>query len=353
MKNAAMRLPPFWKFRTELRRTLVLASIAVFSAAAAFAQSPPKAGEKIVKFETVALPINGFDLRDPLRREFGELEFRGGIEISSTQQGFGGFSGLRVSLDGTRFVSISDRGRWLRGKINYQDTRPIRLSDLEMAPMLGADGQPLALQGWFDTESLAEDGGIFYVGIERVNQIVRFDYGKDGLLARGQAIAVPPEIKTLPYNKGLEALAFVPRDKPLGGTLIAISERGLDANGNILGFLIGGPSPGKFAFTRSNDFDITDAVITFDGDLLILERSFSLLRGAGMRIRRVPLTQVKPGAVIEGSVVFEADRNYQIDNMEGLSIHRGPAGETVLTLISDDNFSPLQRTILLQFTLTR
>jgi len=27
------------------------------------------------------------------------------------------------------------------------------------------------------------------------------------------------------------------------------------------------------------------------------------------------------------------------------------AGETVLTLISDDNFSPIQRTLLLQFTL--
>lgn len=37
--------------------------------------------------------------------------------------------------------------------------------------------------------------------------------------------------------------------------------------------------------------------------------------------------------------------------MEGLGVHRSPQGETVLTLISDDNFSALQRTILLQFTL--
>jgi hypothetical protein len=353
VKNAAMRHRSFWKIRTVPSRTLALASIAVFCAATALAQSPPKLGEKIVKFETTARPINGFDSRDPSRREFGELEFRGGIEISSNQQGFGGFSALRVSPDGTRFISISDRGRWLRGKIIYEGTRPSRISDLEMAPMLGANGIPLAVQGWFDTESLAEDGGILYVGIERVNQIVRFDYGKDGLLARGQPIAVPPEIKSLPYNKGLEAMAFVPKDKPLGGTLIAISERGLDENGNILGFLIGGPSPGKFAFTRSSDFEITDAAITPGGDLLILERSFSLLRGAGMRIRRVPLAQIKPGAVIVGSVVFEADRNYDIDNMEGLSVHRGPEGETVLTLISDDNFNPLQRTILLQFTLKR
>jgi hypothetical protein len=37
--------------------------------------------------------------------------------------------------------------------------------------------------------------------------------------------------------------------------------------------------------------------------------------------------------------------------MEGLSVHRSPSGETVLTLVSDDNFSIIQRTILLQFTL--
>ena len=322
-------------------------------ASAAFAQASPKADEKIIKFEVTAQPLTGFDYRDPLRREFGELEFRGGIELVSNQSGFGGLSALRVSPDGTKFISISDRGRWLRGKFVYDGSRLSRVSDLELAPMLGADGRPLSLQGWFDAESLAEDGGIFYVGIERVNQIVRFDYGKDGLLARGQPVPVPPELKSLPYNKGLEAMVFVPRDKPLGGTLIAISERGLDDNGNIVGFLLGGPSPGKIAFTRSNEFEITDAAITPGGDLLILERSFSLLRGPGMRIRRVPLASVKPGAVIQGSVVFEADRNYQIDNMEGLSVHRGPEGETVLTLISDDNFNPLQRTMLLQFTLKR
>jgi hypothetical protein len=233
----------------------------------------------------------------------------------------------------------------------YEDGRLARIADAEMAPILDWEGKPLALRGWFDTESLAEDGGTLYVGIERVNQIVRFDYGKDGFLARGEPIPVPPEIKSLPYNKGLEAMAFVPRNMPLGGTLIAISERGLDEAGNIRGFLIGGPSPGNIAFTRSNDFDITDAAVTPAQELLILERSFSIARGPGMRIRRFALSAIKPGAVLEGSVVFEADWNYQIDNMEGLAVHTTPEGETVLTLISDDNFNPLQRTLLLQFTL--
>ena len=69
-----------------------------------------------------------------------------------------------------------------------------------------------------------------------------------------------------------------------------------------------------------------------------------------MRIRRVPLSTVRPGALIEGRELIFADMGSQIDNMEGLAVHRTPAGETVLTLISDDNFSAIQRTVLLQFT---
>jgi len=68
-------------------------------------------------------------------------------------------------------------------------------------------------------------------------------------------------------------------------------------------------------------------------------------------MRRVALGEIKPGAVVDGPVLFDVDLGYEIDNMEGLSFHRSAGGETVLTLISDDNFSAVQRTLLLQFTL--
>ena len=41
----------------------------------------------------------------------------------------------------------------------------------------------------------------------------------------------------------------------------------------------------------------------------------------------------------------------QIDNMEGLAVSQDEAGRTILTLVSDDNFSILQRTLILQFAL--
>ena len=94
--------------------------------------------------------------------------------------------------------------------------------------MLGPDGKPITSRGWFDTEALALDGSLVYVGLERVNQILKFDFAKGGTRSRGEAIAVPPPMRKLPYNKGLESLVLVPKGLPLAGSLIAISERGLD-----------------------------------------------------------------------------------------------------------------------------
>ncbi len=77
--------------------------------------------------------------------------------------------------------------------------------------MLGLDGRPLTARGWYDTESLAEDGGIVYVGIERVHRIVRFDFAKRGLVARGAPLALPPAAKKLPSNGSFEASNSCPR----------------------------------------------------------------------------------------------------------------------------------------------
>jgi hypothetical protein len=133
--------------------------------------------------------------------------------------------------------------------------------------------------------------------------------------------------------------------------LVALSERGLDGGGNLIAFLVGGPSPGQFSVRRTDDFDISDAVILPSGGLLVLERKFSLFSGVGIRIRRIALSAIAPGALVDGPTVFTADLGQEIDNMEGIDAHVTPEGDTVLTMVSDDNFSMIQRTLLLQFTL--
>ncbi len=330
---------------TLLFRGLAAACILLFAGPAWPQVAEPPSG-----IEIKSKPIEHFEPRDPARTRFGALEFRGGLELSSTNREFGGLSAIKVSADGAGFIALSDKAQWVRGRIAYRGSAPAGISDAEIAPMLGPDGRALTARGWYDTESLADDGGTLYVGIERVHQIVKFDYARSGLLARAQILPRPAGFARLPSNRGIECLAVAPKQGPLAGTLIAVSERGLDEAGNIKGFLIGGKTPGEFTVQRTGDFDIVDCAPLPDGGLLILERFFSWRRGVAMRLRRLPAA-IAPGAVLDGPVLMEADLGYEIDNMEGLSVHRAANGDVVLTLVSDDNFSIIQRTILLQFTL--
>lgn len=328
---------------------VVFAAVAV-AGSLALAQALRYAAEP-EKISVRAVPITAFDNRDPARRRFGALEFRGGLELSSPNRAFGGVSALRLDPDGEHFLAVTDNGSWLRGRITYDGDRPSGVADAEMAPLLGADGKPLAARSWYDAESLAEDGGTRYVGIERVDQIVKFDYGRDGLLARGEPIALPVDFKGFTYNKSLECLVAVPNGMPHAGNLVVVTERSLDANGNHRSFLLNNGRGEDFSVVRSDDFDVSDCAVLPSADLLLLERRYSPARGVAMRIRRLPLSSLAAGEVVDGKVLVEADLGYQIDNMEGLAVHRADNGDIVLTLISDDNFSAVQRTLLLQFTL--
>ena len=304
-----------------------------------------------VTIEVKARPLPSFDTRDRSHVRFGKLEYRSGLILTSRFPGFGGLSGLRLDAKGERFISFSDKGSWFTGRIVYSGREMAGLDDVEAAPMLGPDGRPITARGWFDSESIALDGSFVYIGLERVNQVLRFDFSKGFTRSRGEVVPMPPAVKKLPFNKGLEALVFVPKGRPLAGTLIAISERGLDAGGNLIAFLVGGPTPGQFSVRRTDNFDVSDAVLLPSGELLVLERKFSLLAGVGIRIRRIALVSLAPGAVVDGPSIFDADLGEEIDNMEGIDVHVTPEGDTVLTMVSDDNFSLIQRTLLLQFTL--
>ena len=304
-----------------------------------------------VSIEVNARPLPAFDTRDRSHVRFGSLEYRSGLILTSAFHGFGGLSGIRLDAKGERFIAISDKGSWFTGRIVYKGREMTGLEDVEASPMLGADGKPITSRGWYDSESIALDGSFVYIGLERANQVLRFDFSKGFTRSTGEVVPTQAAVRKLPNNKGLEALVWVPKGLPLAGTLIAISERGLDANGNLIAFLVGGKTPGQFSVRRTDNFDVSDAVLLPSGDLLLLERKFSWLGGIGIRIRRVALASVAPGALVDGPAIFNADLGDEIDNMEGIDAHVTPEGDTVLTLVSDDNFSLIQRNLLLQFTL--
>lgn len=298
-----------------------------------------------------ARPIASFEPGNPTKTRFGRLIFRGGLQLTGSHPRFGGFSGLWRSPDGERLIAITDNGFWLTARISRKQGKLAELEEAELAPILGASGKPLHRSRYYDTESLAIQGGVAFIGVERTHDILRFDFARHGVEARAQLVPTPPAAKRLPSNRGLEALGVLPAGHLLAGALIAISERSGREDEPTTGFIIGGRQPGMLQVVRRDGYDITDLAFLPGGDMLLLERWYKPLRGVGMRIRRIAGATIRPGAKLDGPLLIEADLGQEIDNMEGMAVHQ-ENGRTIVTLISDDNFSTfLQRTVLLEFEL--
>jgi hypothetical protein len=102
---------------------------------------------------------------------------------------------------------------------------------------------------------------------------------------------------------------------------------------------------------RSARFRPTDAGLLANGDLLLLERRYTELGGVAARLRLIDKEAIRAGATLDGVEIATLVPPINIDNMEALAIRATMDGRTRLLLMSDDNFSALQRTLILQFEL--
>lgn len=321
-----------------------------FSLVGAPVTSAVEAGSEAIDLR--ATPIAFFRIGRTETR-FGALEFRGGLQVSSSESLFGSLSGLDFMPDG-RLLAVSDTGYWFTARLTEEDGRLTGIADGHLAPILDSRGRQLAGKQRSDAEGLRivprGDGFDALVSFEQRNDLMRFS-GPDLAAARSQRVRLPATLTGLPRNRGLESVAVAPKNGPLGGATVLIAERSPDRAGNHRGWIVGGPRAGMFSLVRSGDFDISDAAFLPGGDLLVLERRFTLIGGFAMRIRRIAAADLVPGATVDGRVLVEADLRFQIDNMEGMAVRPGENGETLITLCSDDNGLVVQRTILLQFAL--
>ncbi len=326
---------------------------ALFATALFFCPASAQAQVKTRSVSVSASPIVSFDLNDSGRTRFGSLEFVGGLAMYSDPRDFGALSGLRLR-DASRMVAVTDTGFWVSGNINRdQSGKPVSLSAVQMAPMLNERGEAFSDKWEIDAESVTFDGNTAFVGTEQDTRIMRF---AEGALLETRAERLTPFFPEgeFSYNNGFEALATFPENLGFSGGLLVLRERRrkeAEKGTPIPGYIVFDQKLQPLSVADRDGFSITDADFLPDGDLVILERLFSVSRGIKLRIRRIAGSDVKPGAVLDGKVIFQADRNQQVDNMEGLSVFRHPDGSTRLAMISDNNHWLLQRNLYLEFKL--
>lgn len=304
------------------------------------------AGAERIEVATKAVPLN---LQDPSQHKVGRLTFRGGLVLTSADRRFGGFSSLRLSEGGARITLVSDQGSWFTAGLVHDDRGDlVGLEGPELGPLLGLDGRPLAEKEVSDAESLAllPDGSMI-VGFEHHHRLWRYPATAGRPDGTPSVVPPPADLAGAPDNGGIEAL--VAWDK---GGLVALTEYWI-VNERVRGFLRSPDAWRPLDYLFAGAYRPSDMARLPSGDLAVLERAYNPQRRiVGIRLRRVKKGQVKGEAVLTSELIAELDPPLTVDNFEGVDAVRGKGQETLVYLISDNNFRPdEQRTLLLMFAL--
>ena len=332
--------------RRAIRPIFTFCLLVTAACAAAPPQNPVGARELPLQIRSTSIPLK---LDDPQARQVGKLKWRGGIVMTANMPNFGGWSDLQVSPDGKQLTSISDEGSWLSATIDYdQDGNLTGLSGARIGSLRGLDGLPLRDKALADAEGMsAMPDGSWLVSFERQHRIWRYAT----LDSTPTELNLPEDFSRQPNNGGTEALLA------LGdGRIVTISEEmkaGPDARMGWIGEPAGG---GRYRWSRFDYVSVPDFAPTAirqlpDGSFVTLERAFDFVRGVRCRVMRFDASQLQPGGTVRPEELARLASPHAVDNLEGLSVTRGPRGETLLWLMSDDNFNPVQRNMLLQFEL--
>jgi hypothetical protein len=332
------------RLRTMARLSVIGAALAVLTASAIF---PLRADDETIQINSRLIP--NFRVGSDQTR-FGDFEFIGGLELSSPSAMLGAMSAIRLSADRNRFLGVMDTGYWYAGRFERgPEGKLIGIADFTVSPILDAEGESSEEKWRVDAEGLALRGDEVLVSFERRSRVDVYRANAPGSSKPSGSLPLQIPLKELRNNRGLEAIMVAPEASALAGQVVVVSEKSLNASGDIYAAVLTGPSKGVFFVKRHPPYDVTDGDFLPNGDLLLLERRFSIAEGIGMRIRRIDGSRLGPGNLVDGPVLLEADFGEQIDNMEGLDVSTDDAGQIFVTLVSDDNHSILQRNLVLEF----
>lgn len=292
--------------------------------------------DAVIRSERVPLSTS-----DPTRTRVGALTYLGGIALSSHDRAFGGFSAM--SVVGDAFTLLADGGTVLTFRMG-QDLRPqgTRLFSLPAGPRTGWRKRDR------DAESMTRDPGTgkVWVGFESVDEIWRYSPG----LQRAEQQRESRAMRHWPSAGGIESLARL-----ADGRFVALSEAAPPGQSARAG-LVWRRDPARsepgvaFRYSPGAGYDPSDITQLPDGRLIVVERAFGLPFRWYARLMLVNPARIRPGATVTGREIARLASPLISDNWEAVAAtHEG--GATILWLVSDDNQSALQRTLLTKWRL--
>ncbi|MDO7843876.1 esterase-like activity of phytase family protein [Sphingomonas immobilis] len=285
------------------------------------------------------------DANRPGLRRVGALTFIGGVRLTSPDHAFGGFSALHG--DGRRLTLLSDGGNIVRFALDAGGrAHDVWFGDLPAGPGRGWDKEDR------DSESMSADpkDGSMIAGFEGANAFWRYSADMTRLIDH----AAPRAMQDWNINGGPEAFTMLP-----GGGAITIAEFEPDKHAvpgrrpaiRFTGDPIRAPGRGyRFGYAPPPLYDPTDIAVLPDGRLIVLNRRFVPPFAFWSKLVVIDPAAIRPGALVRGTEIATLAPPLIHENFEGMYAARAN-GATILWLVSDDNQSALQRSLLLKFRL--
>ncbi|QPQ54458.1 esterase-like activity of phytase family protein [Allosphingosinicella flava] len=296
-------------------------------------QPPRYGGELLARQAQLVFTPLALDADDPARRRLGELLYLGGWAVQSADARFGGLSALHVD-DGDA-IALSDGGDLVRWRLGG--------GAATIQPLAQGPGAAFTKRNR-DSESLVAGEGRLWIGYEGANEIWTYDPLTLAPLGR----AAPRAMAGWGRNAGAEAMARLP-----GGRFLILEEAAAGADGTVAALLMNGDPADPATETAAlryrppAGYRPVDVAALADGRLLILNRRFSLFGGFTAKL---VMARIAGGSIEVEREIAHFAPPVVTDNYEALALTQ-ENGRQILWLASDDNFNPLQRTLLLKFEL--
>jgi hypothetical protein len=289
--------------------------------------APVPAGPAVA-VQAVAAPLNP---ERPAEDRVGGFAYAGGLQLTSTATSrLHGLSDLLVAADGS-LTAVGDEGDLLQGMVVLDRTgRLVGFSQARLTALVGLDGKPLMGKQESDAEGMALlPTGDRLISFEQHHRV--WLYPATG----GSPQPAPAPDAAMPPNAGMEALSADPAAGPDAYQVAAeqSGERWACRLSTTCVKIASIPLPADFAIVAMRRLPA--------GDMAYLLRAYDPLRGS-----RIILRIEGPTGEVDR---LELSRPLTVDNFEGMDAVPGEGGSIRFYLVSDDNFSSSQRTLLLAF----
>jgi hypothetical protein len=183
------------------------------------------------------------------------------------------------------------------------------------------------------------------VAFEGVHRIWRYGPPPITFESTPAPIPIPPAMTLAPSNGGIEALAALADNR-----FLAITETFENPDGTLKGWVIDNEDFVELSYVPSKGFAVTDCAALKNGDIFVLERRYVPFGILSARLMLVKASSLKAGAKITGTELLRLEQPLAVENYEGIAVRQTSKG-TVIFMVSDDNYSWFQQTLLLQFLL--